>query len=81
MMEDVFWENISEKRKKGFEIKMRAFTKQFHTVEPANRSLKTRLIFQICKMLQTFIVKKTPMDKPLSVDAQYWIDQGWITRK
>jgi multimeric flavodoxin WrbA len=81
MMEDVFWDNISEKRKQGFERKMRAFAKQFHTVKPANRSLKTRFTFQICKMLQTYIVKKTPKNKALSVDAQYWIDQGWITRK
>lgn len=80
MMEGVIWDEISESRRQKFEKKVRAFAKQFHTLKPASKSLKTKFYFQMCKMLQTKLSKNTPNGQELSTDLQYWIDQGWVTR-
>ncbi|HHT25150.1 MAG TPA: NAD(P)H-dependent oxidoreductase [Clostridiaceae bacterium] len=81
MMEGVIWNEISEARRAKFERKIRKFARQFHDLTPANRSLKTKFIFQMCKMMQTLLSKKTPEGQELSPDLQHWIDNGWVVRK
>ncbi|HOE99964.1 MAG TPA: NAD(P)H-dependent oxidoreductase [Spirochaetota bacterium] len=81
MMEGVIWNEISEKRRAGFEQKIRAFARQFCNLKPAKKSLKTKFIFQMCKMLQTSLSKNTPEGQELSVDLQHWVDNGWVARK
>lgn len=80
MIENTFWDKISETRRQGFERKIRAFAKQFTNLQPAKKSLTNRFYFQLCKMLQTSLSKKTPEGQELSADLQHWIDQGWVTR-
>ena len=36
--------------------------------------------FQMCKLLQTSLSKKTPEGQELSTDLQHWINQGWVIR-
>ncbi|MGB4610081.1 MAG: NAD(P)H-dependent oxidoreductase [Saccharofermentanales bacterium] len=81
MMEGVFWNEISEARRDKFERKIRKFAGQFHNIKPANQSLRIKFIFQMCKMMQTSLSKKTPEGQELSPDLQYWIDHGWVIRK
>lgn len=81
MMEGVVWNEISEARRAGFEEKMRKFARRFHNLQPANRSLKTKFYFQLGRMLQDALLKKTPEDQKPSADLQYWLDQKWVSRK
>lgn len=81
MMEGVIWEEISEKRREGFESKMRTFARSFRNLTPVGMSLKTKFYFQMCKMMQENLLKKTSDDKDLSSDVKHWLEQGWIERK
>ena len=80
MMEGVIWNEISQARRQGFEKKIRAYARQFHNLKVADKSLKIRFIFQMCKNMQSKVLAKTPQGQEPSVDVQHWIDQGWIYR-
>ena len=81
MMEGVIWDEISEKRRQGFENKMRAFARKFHNLTPSKQTFTTKFYFNMCKMLQKQLSKKTPAGAKLSVDLQHWVDNGWVVRK
>ncbi|MEL3908817.1 MAG: NAD(P)H-dependent oxidoreductase [Treponemataceae bacterium] len=81
MMEGVIWNEISEKRRGVFEKKLRSFARRFNKLQPAKKSLKVKLLFTMCKMMQTSLLKKTPEGQELSADLQYWIKQGWVVKK
>lgn len=81
MMEGVKWSEISEKRREKFESKLRSFARKFTAISPRPMSIKARLYFQMCKMMQKGVLKKLPHGKKPERDLQYWMDLGWIKAK
>lgn len=79
MMEGATWNEISEKRRKKFEQKLKAFARPLQQITPQKKSLRTKMYFQIGKIMQKSIQKKLSAGEEPSKDLQYWIDQGWIS--
>lgn len=77
LMEGVIWEQLSEKRRGAIERRARAFARRYRSVTPARESLVHHMLFAVCRLLHRLTLKHevTP-----SLDNQYWIDQGWITK-
>jgi multimeric flavodoxin WrbA len=78
LMEGVIWHDLSEKRRKKIEDKVRRLGEQYVAMRPAKRSLKTRLKFAMCKAMHQAVLKDeaTP-----SADNRHWLEQGWIEAK
>ncbi|MDR2517637.1 MAG: NAD(P)H-dependent oxidoreductase [Spirochaetaceae bacterium] len=75
LMEHVIWEKLSEKRKKKIETKIKKICKRYVISKRAEKSIKHRLLFAICKMLHQKTIKT---ENPISVDNRYWLDKKWI---
>ncbi len=78
LMEGVYWEELSEKRRDVILTKTRAFAQQFKDFTEASPSLQTKAIFFMCKQMRKQVLAK---ETEISYDSQYWIDRGWIRRK
>lgn len=79
LMEDVFWEKISDKRRADMTEKIERFAKR--CMKPINTgSLKVRFFFWMSKKMHQSGYRKelasgvTPM-----LDNQYWAEKSWIT--
>jgi multimeric flavodoxin WrbA len=78
LMEGVIWNELSENRRHRIETKVKAFASKLPGKTTAQKSLKHRLLFAMCKMLHQKSVK---IENPISTDNQYWLDMGWIHKK
>lgn len=81
LREGVVWEELSPKRRQTFAKKLRAFARYYHDSDPVKPTLRVRFGFGMGKRMQKQVIKKTPEGKALSVDAQYWLDHGWIKKR
>jgi multimeric flavodoxin WrbA len=84
LMEAVIWKDISEKRRKGIEKKVKSFAKQFvfnpsseGTRRKVRKTLKHRLLFAMSKFIHKKVLKN---ENPVSADNKYWIEKGWIKK-
>ena len=79
LMEDIFWEKISEKRRKLLEKNIQNLGMRTKKIcaEKASPSLITRIKFSICRIMQKSVYQKSPD----SFDAAYWKSQGWLDQK
>lgn len=78
LAEGVSWHEVSEKRKEKFASKIRALADRIKTEKKPTKSLKTRLLFAMCRKMQSDTAKKRKPGQTPSVDLQYWIDRGWV---
>lgn len=74
LMEGVVWNELSEKRRNEIQTKLIRTARAIDPERQGRMSLKVRLMFQMCKMMQQSLLKKGVT----SVDVNYWKEQGWI---
>jgi len=78
LLEGVIWDELSEKRQKKIESKIKRIAGKHKSIKPAGKSLKTRFKFFVCKAMHQAVLKK---ENPPSADNQHWIENGWIKKK
>jgi len=78
LMEDVFWDKISEKRRAKMKEKVERFAKK--CLLPVRKgSLKVKAFFFISKIMhQSGYKKELAQGKEPLLDNQYWVQKGWI---
>jgi len=78
LMEDVFWDKISEKRRAKMQKKTERFANK--CLRPIKKgSLKVKAFFMISKMMhQSGYKKELAQGKVPLLDNQYWVEKGWI---
>lgn len=77
LMGDIFWERLSEKRRKKLSRKINKLSRRFAKInysKPARTNSVTKIKFMICRTIQ----KKLYKNNPDYTDAKYWINQGWL---
>ena len=79
LMEDVFWERISEKRRALLEKKIRKLGQRTKKLcaQKARPSLLTKTKFMICRAMQKSVYE----NNSAGFDAAYWKRQGWLDEK
>ena len=79
LMEDIFWENLSQKRRTLLEKNIQKLGKRTKKLctKKATPSLITKIKFSICRMMQRSVYQKNSD----SFDAAYWKSQGWLDQK
>ena len=77
LLEGVIWDELSEKRRAGIEKKAKRLGSKHVNIQPARKSLKTKLKFLMCKVMHAVALKN---EDPPSADNQHWIDHGWLKR-
>lgn len=76
LMESVFWQELSDKRRNDITAKVKKLAKSYkNTPAPARRGIKVRALFALMKMMHQSAARK---EDPLSADNQHWLDKGWI---
>ena len=78
LMEGVIWEQLSEKKKKNIEYKIKQFAKRYKFKKIVRKNIKHYILFSICKILHQKTLKN---ENPVSADNKYWIDKKWIKNK
>ena len=79
LMSDIIWDNIPEKKRAGFEKKLRAKAKHFAEIDynkPARAGIMAKCKFYMVRMLQTSLGKQNPE----YTDYKYWKSNGWIDK-
>ncbi len=77
LMSDVVWDRLTQKKQNNITKKIKKFSNKLAKVnynKPAHASMKTKLKFSMCRMIQKSIRKK----QVESIDAKYWLEQGWL---
>ena len=75
LMEGVVWNELSEKRRKLIEDKVKRFSRRYERPYHANKGIVVASKLFICRKMHKAVAKK---ENPLSADNQYWVDKGWI---
>jgi hypothetical protein len=75
LMESAIWGELSDERKAKMIAKTQAFARQFIGMQPARKSLKTRVLFFVAKLLHQGLLRK---EETPSADNKHWIAQGWL---
>lgn len=79
LMENIAWENLTEKRKRRLTGKMQALSKKLAGIDytkPARTGVVAKAKFYFCRMMQKALYKKNPE----YLDAKYWSEQGWLEK-
>lgn len=77
LMEDIVWDNLSEKRRKKLLKCTTRIARKYAKInyaKPARTSLATKVKFGLCR----FIQKKIQKSGVESLDCQYWQSNGWL---
>jgi multimeric flavodoxin WrbA len=77
LMEGAIWDELSKERREKIIAKTQKFAKTFASIKPAQKSLKTKMLFFVTKQLHKSLLKKEV--KP-SADNRHWIKQGWLKK-
>lgn len=75
LMEGVFWNELSEKRRKAITNKVKRLARRYVRPYKAGKGLIVAAKFFMCRMMHQAIAKN---ESPLSADNQHWVDKGWI---
>jgi NAD(P)H-dependent FMN reductase len=71
LLEGVYWDEISTKRKGKFARKLHRLAGRYHTVKPARMKLSVRGRFLLMKWMHRLMQRNAAV---LSLDDQYWKD-------
>ena len=77
LMNDISWDNISEKRRKKLTKKINRLSCRFAKInyaKPAHTKLITRIKFKMCRFIQKQVRKKGIA----GLDHEYWCNNGWL---
>ena len=77
LMNDIVWDNISEKRRKNLTKNVNKLARKFAKInysKPAHTKLITKIKFNLCR----FIQKKVRKSGAVGLDNEYWYANGWI---
>lgn len=77
LMNDIVWDNISEKRRKKLTKNIDRLSRQFvkiNYVKPARTKLATKIKFTMCR----FIQKQVRKNVNAGLDNEYWNENGWL---
>ena len=77
LMSDILWDKIPEKKRAGFEAKLKAAANKLLLVDyskPAHTNLVTKAKFYAVRMMQTGLGKQNPEYR----DYLHWKENGWI---
>lgn len=77
LMQDIVWENLSEKKRSALTKKIRRLSKKLSMVDyekPSRANGITRIKFLFCRMMQKSLHKNDPK----YLDGTYWAKQGWL---
>ncbi len=77
LMGDVVWDKLPQKKQIKITKKIKKLSNKFAKInyeKPAHTTLKTKLKFYMCRMIQKAVFKK----QVESLDCKYWIQQGWF---
>lgn len=77
LMEGVIWDELSDRRRKSIEEKVKNLAVNYQVLKPVRKSLKVRGLFAISKALHKNTLKNEEIP---SADNQHWIDNGWIRK-
>ena len=75
LLEGVIWNELSKTRRAKIEKQARRLGSKYISIRQAKKSLKTKIIFYICKIMHAAVLKK---EDPPSADNQHWINHGWL---
>lgn len=78
LIEDVFWDKLSAKRRAKFTRRLQALAARYRDIRPARMSPSVWFRFHMLKLMHRIFIKK---QEPLSVDDQYWLDNFLQKRK
>lgn len=79
LMNDIFWEKLSEKKRKRLMNKIDKLSRKFAKInyaKPARTKLITKIKFMLCRFIQKR-VRKNGVD---GLDGKYWEDHGWLDK-
>ncbi len=77
LMSDVIWDNLPLAKRNKLTAKINKLSRKVAKVnynKPAHTSVKTKLKFYMCRMIQKSISKQ----QRDSLDCTYWTKQGWL---
>ena len=77
LMNDIVWDNISEKRRNKLAKKINRLSRQFTKINyarPAHTKLITKIKFNMCRLIQKQVRKKSVV----GIDNEYWYNIGWL---
>ena len=77
LMNDIIWDNISEKRRKKLANSINRLARQFAKInysKPAHTKFNTQIKFIICRLIQ----KKVRKSGVAGLDNEYWYNNGWL---
>ena len=78
LIEGVIWNELSIKRRRRIEKKVKHLALKHMTARPVGKSVKTKFKFTFCKLIHKAVLKK---EETPSADNRHWIDHGWIAAK
>ena len=77
LMNDIVWDNISEKRRNKLAKKINRLSRQFAKINyarPAHTKLITKIKFNMCRLIQ----KQVRKNGVVGIDNEYWYNIGWL---
>ncbi len=77
LMEDIFWNKLSEKKRKSLTNKVNKLARKFAKInyaKPARTKLITKIKFKVCRIIQ----KKVQKNGNGVFDCKYWQEHGWL---
>lgn len=80
LMNDIIWDNLSDKKKIRLTRKLKAVADRFAKInykKPAKPNAIVKIKFFICRMMQKSLHKANPE----YLDGKYWFEQGWLNKK
>lgn len=75
LMESVFWNELSDKRRRIITEKTKRLAKKYKNNYAVHKGLKVKLLFAVTKKMHQAVAKK---EKKLSADNEHWVNKGWI---
>ena len=79
LMGDIFWDRITEKRKRKLTDKIKKMSEKYACMDytkPARSGIIVKIKFCICRMIRKSVYKKYPED----LDTNYWSERGWLEK-
>lgn len=75
LMEGVFWNELSDKKRKRITGQTRKLAQKYRNASPARGGIKTGLLFALTRAMHQSFARK---EKVLSADNRHWLHMGWI---
>lgn len=75
LKEGYTWEELSPRRRANIEGAVKRLAAQHQNPSPVKSTLRIKLLFALCRSMMQKRMQQKP---PLSADARYWLEQGWL---